>query len=131
MKYFHKTIPLVYIFYINFVQIEYQNYKTYHLKRMFFENYYMSIEHISDALSVVVLSAYALIFRKDKYCCIIRILLLFDGLYDGAKPFASKISNASFFAFPPKSYYFCTALSEIISARGDGSVAQLDRATAF
>lgn len=33
----------------------------------FFENYYMSIEHISDALSVLVLSAYALIFRKDKY----------------------------------------------------------------
>lgn len=33
----------------------------------FFENYYMSIEHISDALSVIVLSAYALIFRKDKY----------------------------------------------------------------
>ena len=33
----------------------------------FFENYYMSIEHISDALSVVALSLYALIFRKDKY----------------------------------------------------------------
>lgn len=33
----------------------------------FFENYYMSIEHVSDALSVVVLSLYALIFRKDKY----------------------------------------------------------------
>ena len=33
----------------------------------FFENYYMSIEHVSDALAVVVLSLYALIFRKDKY----------------------------------------------------------------
>ena len=33
----------------------------------FFENYYMSIEHISDALAVIVLSGYALIFRKDKY----------------------------------------------------------------
>ena len=33
----------------------------------FFENYYMSIEHISDALAVITLSAYALIFRKDKY----------------------------------------------------------------
>lgn len=33
----------------------------------FFENYYMSIEHISDALAVLVLSGYALIFRKDKY----------------------------------------------------------------
>ncbi len=33
----------------------------------FFENYYMSIEHISDALAVFALSAYALIFRKDKY----------------------------------------------------------------
>ena len=35
----------------------------------FFENYYMSIEHISDALAVIVLSAYPLIFRKDKYTC--------------------------------------------------------------
>lgn len=33
----------------------------------FFENYYMSIEHISDALAVFALSAYAFIFRKDKY----------------------------------------------------------------
>ena len=33
----------------------------------FFENYYMSIEHISDALAVLVLSGYALVFRKDKY----------------------------------------------------------------
>ena len=33
----------------------------------FFENYYMSIEHISDALAVITLSLYALIFRKDKY----------------------------------------------------------------
>ena len=33
----------------------------------FFENYYMSIEHVSDALAVIVLSLYALIFRKDKY----------------------------------------------------------------
>ncbi len=35
----------------------------------FFENYFMSIEHISDALAVVALSLYALIFRKDKYTC--------------------------------------------------------------
>lgn len=33
----------------------------------FFENYYMSIEHISDALAAIVLSVYALILRKDKY----------------------------------------------------------------
>lgn len=33
----------------------------------FFENYFMSIEHVSDALAVIVLSLYALIFRKDKY----------------------------------------------------------------
>ena len=33
----------------------------------FFENYYMSIEHVSDALAVLVLSGYALIIRKDKY----------------------------------------------------------------
>lgn len=33
----------------------------------FFENYYMSIEHVSDALAVIVVSLYAIIFRKDKY----------------------------------------------------------------
>lgn len=33
----------------------------------FFENYYMSVEHISDALAVVAVSLYALVFRKDKY----------------------------------------------------------------
>ena len=41
----------------------------------FFENYYMSIEHISDALSVVVLSLYALVFRKDKYTCFGSLVL--------------------------------------------------------
>lgn len=41
----------------------------------FFENYYMSIEHISDALAVVVLSLYALIFRKDKYTCFGSLIL--------------------------------------------------------
>ena len=41
----------------------------------FFENYYMSIEHVSDALSVVALSLYALIFRKDKYTCFGSLLL--------------------------------------------------------
>lgn len=41
----------------------------------FFENYYMSIEHISDALAVIVLSAYPLIFRKDKYTCFGSLLL--------------------------------------------------------
>lgn len=41
----------------------------------FFENYYMSIEHISDALSVIVLSAYALIFRKDKYTAFGSLIL--------------------------------------------------------
>ena len=40
-----------------------------------FENYYMSIEHVSDALSVVALSLYALIFRKDKYTCFGSLLL--------------------------------------------------------
>ena len=43
----------------------------------FFENYYMSIEHISDALAVIVLSAYSLIFRKDKYTCFGSLLLNF------------------------------------------------------
>lgn len=33
----------------------------------FFENYYMSIEHVSDALAVIMISLYAIIFRKDKY----------------------------------------------------------------
>ncbi len=33
----------------------------------FFENYYMSVEHISDALAVITISLYALIGRKDKY----------------------------------------------------------------
>ena len=41
----------------------------------FFENYYMSIEHISDALAVVTLSLYALIFRKDKYTCFGSLVL--------------------------------------------------------
>ena len=41
----------------------------------FFENYYMSIEHVSDALAVVVLSLYALIIRKDKYTCFGSLLL--------------------------------------------------------
>ncbi len=41
----------------------------------FFENYYMSIEHVSDALAVVVLSLYALIFRKDKYTCFGSLVL--------------------------------------------------------
>ncbi len=33
----------------------------------FFENYYMSIEHISDALAILTVSAYLLFARKDKY----------------------------------------------------------------
>ncbi len=41
----------------------------------FFENYYMSIEHVSDALAVVTLSLYALIFRKDKYTCFGSLVL--------------------------------------------------------
>lgn len=41
----------------------------------FFENYYMSIEHISDALAVFVISLYALIARKDKYTAFGSLLL--------------------------------------------------------
>ena len=41
----------------------------------FFENYYMSIEHVSDALAVIVLSLYALVFRKDKYTCFGSLIL--------------------------------------------------------
>ncbi|MBQ3150206.1 MAG: hypothetical protein IJB86_03060 [Clostridia bacterium] len=41
----------------------------------FFENYYMSIEHISDSLSVFALSLYALVFRKDKYTCFGSLIL--------------------------------------------------------
>lgn len=41
----------------------------------FFENYYMSIEHVSDALAIVALSLYALIFRKDKYTCFGSLVL--------------------------------------------------------
>ncbi len=41
----------------------------------FFENYYMSIEHVSDALAVIALSLYALIFRKDKYTCFGSLIL--------------------------------------------------------
>lgn len=33
----------------------------------FFENYYMSIEHISDALAVLTMLSYILFARKDKY----------------------------------------------------------------
>lgn len=32
----------------------------------FFENYYMSVEHISDTLAVITISLYALIIKKDK-----------------------------------------------------------------
>ncbi|MBQ5824413.1 MAG: hypothetical protein IIW48_06345 [Clostridia bacterium] len=41
----------------------------------FFENYYMSIEHVSDALAVIALSVYALVFRKDKYTGLGSLLL--------------------------------------------------------
>ena len=43
----------------------------------FFENYYMSIEHISDALAVFVLSGYALIAKKDKYTCFGSLIIDF------------------------------------------------------
>lgn len=33
----------------------------------FFENYYMSIEHVADALAVLTISGYVLFARKDKY----------------------------------------------------------------
>ena len=41
----------------------------------FFENYFMSIEHVSDALAVVALSLYALVFRRDKYTCFGSLVL--------------------------------------------------------
>lgn len=43
----------------------------------FFENYYMSIEHISDALAVLATSVYVLIARKDKYTAFGSILIDF------------------------------------------------------
>lgn len=43
----------------------------------FFENYYMSIEHISDALAVFAASAYVLFARKDKYVAFGSILIDF------------------------------------------------------
>ncbi len=65
----------------------------------FFENYYMSIEHISDALAVFVLSAYALIFRKDKYTCFGSLLMnLLTGISTTVlTPLVSSYFNNGFF----------------------------------
>lgn len=65
----------------------------------FFENYYMSIEHISDALGVVALSLYALIFRKDKYTCFGSLLLnlLTAVTTTVSTPLVSSIFDSGFF----------------------------------
>lgn len=43
----------------------------------FFENYYMSIEHISDTFAVFAVSAYVLFARKDKYTAFGTLLVDF------------------------------------------------------
>lgn len=65
----------------------------------FFENYYMSIEHISDALGVIALSLYALIFRKDKYTCFGSLALNFLTAVTTTitTPLVSSIFDSGFF----------------------------------
>ncbi len=41
----------------------------------FFENYYMSIEHISDLFGVLAVDAYALFGRKDKVTCFASLIM--------------------------------------------------------
>ncbi|HBL41141.1 MAG TPA: hypothetical protein DDY98_06070 [Ruminococcaceae bacterium] len=41
----------------------------------FFENYYMSIEHISDLFGVLAIDAYALFGRKDKVTCFASLIM--------------------------------------------------------
>ena len=65
----------------------------------FFENYYMSIEHISDALAVIVLSLYPLVARKDKYTCFGSLLLnlLTATTTTSLTPLISSRFNSGFF----------------------------------
>lgn len=79
----------------------------------FFENYYMSIEHISDSLAVLCLSGYALIFRKDKYT---GFGSLFLNAITGAcsvicTPLVSYMFNSGFFAGKEFPQWFKTIAS--------------------
>ena len=64
----------------------------------FFENYYMSIEHISDALAVLATSAYVLIARKDKYTAFGSIVI--DFLTGAVSTALSTLISCHFHAGP-------------------------------
>lgn len=64
----------------------------------FFENYYMSIEHISDTLAVFATSAYILFARKDKYTAFGSIFIdFFTGVASTA---LSPLISCNFHAGP-------------------------------
>lgn len=47
----------------------------------FFENYYMSVEHISDVFGILGMCFYALVFLKDKLTCFVSLIIdLFTGI---------------------------------------------------
>lgn len=64
----------------------------------FFENYYMSIEHISDALAVFAASAYILFARKDKYTAFGSLII--DFLTAAASTALSPLISSNFHAGP-------------------------------
>ena len=71
----------------------------------FFENYYMSIEHISDAFAIFVTTAYIRFVRKDKYTAFGSLLidLLTAVASTVFSPLVSAFYHAGFFkdtAFP-------------------------------
>lgn len=66
----------------------------------FFENYYMSIEHISDALAIFATSVYILFARKDKYTAFSSILI--DFLTAVASTALSPLISSKFHAGPFK-----------------------------
>ena len=66
----------------------------------FFENYYMSIEHISDTLAILATSAYILFARKDKYTAFGSVLI--DFLTGAVSTALSPLISSYFHAGPFK-----------------------------
>ena len=77
----------------------------------FFENYYMSIEHISDTLAVLVTSAYVLFARKDKYVAFGSLLI--DFLTAVFSTALSPLISYNFHAGPFKDVVFPNWLARI------------------
>lgn len=65
----------------------------------FFENYYMSVEHISDFFAVLAIAVYALVAFKDKVTCILSLVI---------DVFVSAVSTplSSFISMPFHSGFF-------------------------